>query len=210
MKNETPSLVIPAVASRRGRPRDSSIDSRLILATQRLLLENGYSSLSLERVAAAAGVSRPTLYRRYRSKVELVAAALNQMPALGWQPPDGDTKSQIVWALELFASLGSQVDPWTLLGVVLSEAKRHPEWLEAVRQNLIDPRRRFLKQIVLRGIASGQVSPEVDPDLAVDLLTGPIFMRWIAAGSLPPDWPRSLVDDVWPLLASGIAKDVSS
>ena len=68
-------------ATRAGRPRDPAADRAILDATLHLLAEQGYQAMSIEGVAAASGVSRPTVYRRYASKADLVAAALAGLPS---------------------------------------------------------------------------------------------------------------------------------
>src|SRR6478735_8396043 len=60
-----------------GRPRDPALDEAIILATRARLVRDGYSRMTLGDIAADAGVSRPTIYRRWGGKLELVADALD-------------------------------------------------------------------------------------------------------------------------------------
>lgn len=166
-------------------------------------MERGYSRFSLEAVAAKAKVARPTIYRRYKSKVHLVAAALARLPQLSGQPTaEDDTRTQLNAVLELFLRLEKQLNPWALLGTALAEERRHPEWLDLLRSRLIAPRRALLKEVLMRGVQRGEVREDIDLETAVDLLTGPIFMRRIARGKVPPNWPGALLGAVWPSLSA--------
>src|SRR3989440_840245 len=60
-----------------GRPRDPALDEAIILATRARLVQDGYSRMTIGGIAADAGVSRPTLYRRWNNKFQLVADALD-------------------------------------------------------------------------------------------------------------------------------------
>ena len=73
---------IPSVTPRPGRPRDARNDAAILEATTAILFEKGYAGLTIDGVAAAAGVSRPTIYRRWSSKPELVIAALGDRTGL--------------------------------------------------------------------------------------------------------------------------------
>ncbi len=78
---------------RQGSRRDPAIDSAVLAATRRLLVERGYAATSVEAIATAAGVSRPALYRRWSSKAELVHEAV--FPDLGPEPEEDDLAAEI-------------------------------------------------------------------------------------------------------------------
>ncbi|MFD4957757.1 TetR/AcrR family transcriptional regulator [Microbacterium sp. NPDC058389] len=131
---------------RAGRPRDPEIEEAILDATRSQLLDHGYAALSLTDIAAAAGTSRPAVYRRWRGKDELVHAALR----------DGYDKQRATLApLELdemsgrggFESLICRLDPrridpraLSLFGGVLAESDRQPELLEAMSMYGVGPR----------------------------------------------------------------------
>ncbi len=71
-----------------GRPRDPAADRVMLQATRRVLTDQGYAGMSVEQVASAAGVGKTTIYRRYASKKELTAAAINAVREDWGPPPD--------------------------------------------------------------------------------------------------------------------------
>src|SRR3954452_25625300 len=80
---------------RPGRPRDERVSQAILQAALGQLLERGYGGMSMDGVAAEAGVGKPAIYRRHRNKAELVAAALRSMlPALEL-PDTGSTRDDI-------------------------------------------------------------------------------------------------------------------
>jgi len=78
---------------RQGSRRDPSIDTAVLAATKRLLVERGYAATTIDLIATTAGVSRPAVYRRWRSKAQLVHEAL--FPDLGPEPPADDFAAEI-------------------------------------------------------------------------------------------------------------------
>jgi AcrR family transcriptional regulator len=78
---------------RQGSRRDPSIDSAVMEATRRLLVERGYAATTIDLIANTAGVSRPAVYRRWSSKAQLVHEAL--FPDLGPEPPEDDFVAEI-------------------------------------------------------------------------------------------------------------------
>jgi AcrR family transcriptional regulator len=83
----------PARHRRQGSRRDPAIDEAVLASTRALLVERGYSATTIDLIAATAGVSRPTVYRRWSSKAQLVHEAV--FPDLGPQPPEGDFIAEI-------------------------------------------------------------------------------------------------------------------
>src|SRR6187200_1432991 len=78
---------------RQGSRRDPSIDTAVMAATRRLLVERGYAATTIDLIASTAGVSRPAVYRRWSSKTQLVHEAL--FPDLGPEPPADDFVAEI-------------------------------------------------------------------------------------------------------------------
>src|SRR5262245_56914508 len=86
-----------AVAKRRGRPRDPARDGELLAATLDLLGEEGYARLSIEAVTQRAGVGKPTLYRRWPSKAELVIDAIHSAHRETKIAPPGPVRERLIF-----------------------------------------------------------------------------------------------------------------
>src|SRR5215213_5667334 len=161
------------------RPLDPTIDEALEKATMALLTERGFARMTMEAVAAAAGVGKPAIYRRYRDKASLVAAVITrQLPEL--HPPDlGDTQAELSLAVEQgFPQDGALYVG--LIGGLLAEQERHPELIEAFRRSVLHPRRAVVQTLVERGQARGDLRCDIDPVAAVDLFAGPFLARVFA------------------------------
>src|SRR4051794_24200874 len=112
----------------RGRPRSTEADERILAAALEHLRERGYRELSIERVACAAGVSKATVYRRYRNKADLASAALAEVSSKRFDEPlPGDTRAALVAHLRGFEK-GIATVGIGALGSLLDE--RDPEALE--------------------------------------------------------------------------------
>ena len=125
----------------RGRPRDTRLDASILAAAEHLLEENGYSGMSMESVAAAAGTTVPTLRRRYPNKMDLVAAVIDSLrieplPSRARGPRAG----RVGHPRKLPAKPGAPMAMATL-GSILSEEHRNPLLLERFRTRLLQPRR---------------------------------------------------------------------
>lgn len=186
-----------------GRPRDPELDHRILAATLQLLADGGYDGLTIEAVAASAGVGKATVYRRWSGKEELVVdavAALTEQP----DPVVGaGVRDELVALLEVIrrrsdSSLAGKIFP-RLLGA----SAENPELMKRYRQQVLDPRRRRFADVLQRGVDEGLVRADVDLEHAVDLLVGPMAYRNLIRNDPPPgpELAARIVDDVLLALA---------
>lgn len=152
--------------------------------------------MSVERLATEAGVGKPAIYRRFRTKAEIVAAAiLDELPVL--EVPDvGDTEAE---ARQLWGH-GLPVDglPYiSLIGGLIAEHKRHPELIQAFRDNVLLPRREVGRLVIVRGQERGDIRAELDPILVVDSLVGPYFARVFAGLHTSMAWREQAFQMWW-------------
>jgi AcrR family transcriptional regulator len=186
----------PDGVARIGRPRDPSRDVAIAQATLDLLAEGGYAAVTMEAVAARAGVGKATLYRRFPAKEQLVVDALATLADAVEVPEDAGVRDQLVLLLETVrrkSSLASRILP-RLVG----EAVDNPELMRRYREQVVEPRRERLRAAVRRAIAEGLVRPDVDLDHVLDLLIGPLAYGRLLHPDRDPseDKARRVVDDV--------------
>ena len=182
------------------RPLDRSIDEAIEAATLSLLTERGFARMSMEAVAAVAGVGKPAIYRRYPDKTALVAMVIaNQLPRL--DPPDlGDTRAELWQAFHGMPRDGPSY--LRLIGGLIAEQERHPELIEAFRAVILLPRRAAVLSLVERGQARGDIRSDLDAQWALDALAGPILARVFAGDDTGPAWRRHAFDTWWRAIAT--------
>ncbi len=181
-----------------GRPRSRTADRAILDATLRVLGEQGYAAMSVEGVAAAAGVGKMTIYRRFRDKKELVSAAMSTLVADTGPPPDtGDTRADLVALLRQLQTLLVTSPIFPMAGTLLVEERRHPDLFDRFREAAILPGRARLRTVIERGTRRGDVRPDVDVDAAIDALLGAFFARHLAGLTLSPDALELAVDVIW-------------
>jgi len=181
------------------RPLDPGIGDAIEAATLALLTERGFARMSMEGVAAAAGVGKPAIYRRYRDKAALVAAIIaQQLPEL--DPPDlGDTRAELWLAVEQgFPADGAAYVG--LIGGLIAEQQRHPELIDAFRRSVLHPRRAVARALIERGQQRGDLRGDVNPEAALDLFAGPFLARVFAGLNTGPRWRKSAFATWWDLL----------
>ncbi|WP_143167709.1 TetR/AcrR family transcriptional regulator [Chroogloeocystis siderophila] len=158
-----------------GRPRSIEVHQAILQATLDLLAEFGYQGLSIEAIAARAGVGKATIYRRYNSKEELIAEAIEcnrpqlTIPDTGSLWTDLEEVHKQAAELDL-SPLGRQT-----IAMIISLASTIPQFAEIYWKKYVIPRRKAASIIFKRAKARGEMSPDVDPDLICDLMTGLLF-----------------------------------
>jgi AcrR family transcriptional regulator len=155
----------------------------IVRATLEVLVAEGYRALTMEQVRARAGVGKATLYRRFGSKEELVKAAVAHLHADLATPADtGSVRGDFAVVVEDVLSAARVTGALTFMPRVLAEVAGDPEMHAIFSAALVEPRRRVLETILRRGIERGEIRPDTDLELAVDLIAGPIIYRIIITG----------------------------
>ena len=190
-------------APARGRPRDRGADDRILLAAFEQLVRVGYGGLSMEAVAAEAGVAKTTVYRRYPTKRDLVVAALREETPFPPAPADLPARE----ALERFVrqAITTLIDSGAvrILGSLLVEDQREPGLLDVFRQRILGPRRAIIVAMLQRGIERGEIRPDMDPLVVTEMIAGAVFGHHVILGlTATDDWVDSLVDHVWAAIAA--------
>jgi len=180
-----------------GRPRSRAADAAIMAAALKVLGATGYSGMTIEAVADAAGVGKATIYRRFRSKEDLVSAAVARLTDPGDAPDTGDARRDVI---ELLGSLHQRVATATgapVTAALIVEEKNSPELIRLFRRRVIRPRRLRLKQVLERGVARGEIDPSAALDDVIDVLTGAWFSRYLSGRAVTRDWARKVVAIVW-------------
>ena len=180
-----------------GRPRDASRDPVILDATVALIAERGFSGLRIEDVAATAGASKATIYRRWPSREALVAAALDR--ALTRQVPGPDTGSLRADLLELLehlvAFLATPDGRALLLGA--GQAGAEPARSGPAHTGMVDHRLAMARQVLTRAAERGEIAPGADLDALATLPPALVFFRVLLTDD-PVDHAalERLVDDL--------------
>lgn len=192
-------------AQERGRRRSERSHKAIIAATQKLLVERGYRELTIEGVAARAGVGKQTIYRWWPSRAALVLEAyLAGSEAVLPPPPDsgstrGDVRTLLGW---LIAVLAEPTGGHVVAGLV-SDLQHDPDLAEGFRRDVVPARRRAILAALERGRERGEIRADADAGLAVDALHGAVFYRLLLSGEpLNADFAERLADQVLDGLAA--------
>ena len=167
-----------AATPKRGRPRSEKARHAILEAAAELLLARGLGAVSMDAVAERAGVSKATIYRWWPSKEMLALDALLDWAATS--APARDTGS-------LREDLLALVRPWVreikrqpfgrVIAALVTEAQSDPQFAEAYRTHFVEPRREAMRAAFARAARRGEVPVDLDVEVAVDLIYGPLYHR---------------------------------
>jgi AcrR family transcriptional regulator len=187
-----------------GRPRSERAEKAIIEATLDLLIEEaGVAGVTIEAVAARAGVGKTTIYRRWANKEALIVDALATLKAP--VPPLAG-----VTARDDLIALTQAIRPpgdrrfdcvWNILG----GAAKHPELVRKFQQDVLEPRREVFRGVLRRGVASGEFRGDLDIEVAEAIILGAMTLR---ARSLDRD--RAMPEDFAPRLIDTVLRGFSA
>jgi AcrR family transcriptional regulator len=170
----------PEAGPAAGRPRSEEAHKAILEATLELLVEVGFSALTVEGVATRAGVGKATIYRRWPSKLPLVIEAFSLLPGLE-DVDTGDLVDDLNRMLRSYLQLFNQTALATVLPSLAGERAHNPA-LSELFDPVIKSRRRPLVRALERAVARGELPEDLDLELAADLVVGPIAVRLFFTG----------------------------
>ena len=186
-----------------GRPRSARVDEAIITAVIELLADGTPAeSLSIEAVAAKAGVGKATIYRRWANKdallVDAVASLKGPLPELAGESVRDDLIVLLRPAGRPPMTRAAQVLP-----CLISELKRSP-MLNQVYQRVVEPRRQLMREVLRRGIAGGELRDDMNIEVVMALLVGPMMAQNMFNWNPALDTaklPEQILDTIWPAIA---------
>lgn len=174
-----PSAEIPSTAPK-GRPRSERAERAILEAAVELLDESGLSSMTIEEVAARAGVGKASIYRRWPGKGALALDAFRGEFLAGQRDLDtGSLRSDLLAAVRAWIRAIDGAPTGRTLSGLIAEIQNDPrlaaEWLERV----VAPVRVRRLAMIDRALARGEIPPGSDPDLLLDMAFGPVYHRYL-------------------------------
>ena len=167
----------------RGRPRDSATDLAILRSALNLFIERGVEGTSIEQIAKQAGVGKPSIYRRWSNKEDLIAAAMETLVVeeTGWASPEAiETESPyalVEAAIDSAAATVTTPQYRALVARVFGSAVSHPALMAIYWDRYIAPRRRLAASLLERARQLGTVAADTDFDVAIDMMVGAVTYR---------------------------------
>jgi len=176
-----------------GRPRSEEAHRAILDATLELLVEVGYTALTVEGIANRAGVGKATIYRRWASKLPLVIEAFGLLPSFE-EADTGNLEADLEQMLRSYLGLFNSTPLGAVLPSLAGERAHNPELSEMFTE-VLKSRRQPLIGALQRAVARGELPENTDVDLAADLIVGPIAVRlFFTGGKLHPRIVRPIVE----------------
>lgn len=174
----------PASAKRRaktsprpGRPRSAKANEAILNAAVAMFIAQGFEGMSVEAVAARAGVGKATIYRRWLSKEELVIDAVARIFAEPVTPNTGRVRDDLVESGRELQVLMSASATGEVFPRMAAEVAKYSPLGRLYSERVIRPRRAIFEEALRRGIERGELSKSIDPELAIDHLIGVLLLR---------------------------------
>ena len=181
--------------SRPGRPRSEQSRAAVLRATSELLHEVGMRAMTTEEIASRSGTSKATIYKWWPNKYAVaVEAFLSEMMAESPDPDTGsaheDLRAVLRGLMHFYTGPSGQV-----FAQLIGEGQSDPLVQKELRARLVEPRRDLMRAIWDRGVARGDLRPDVDADAAIDLIIGASIYRLVMGhGSLDDAGADAVID----------------
>jgi AcrR family transcriptional regulator len=169
----------------RGRPRDAALDTAIANATEVVLLSHGYATVNIDRVARLAGTTRAAIYRRAKTRGELIIGLLVSRFGVDPAPDSGSLREDLRIIQELQRNFFNDPVIRAALAGVLSDSHADDELAAVFYERFMAPRRASVAAMLARAGGRGEIPVPAEPSIISDLLTGPLLLRAV----MPPIGP---------------------
>ncbi len=186
----------PPAPRTKGRPRSAAADRAILDAARATLAELGWGGLTMGHVAARAGVAKTTLYRRWPSKNELVVDAVASLFDELEVADLGSLRADIEAVVQQFGALLIRPETQAALLALFAEGTRDPQLRRRIRESIVDPQKRLVRQGRANAQARGELDPDQDEatacqeiDIIYDTIAGAVEHRVLVSGEpLTREW----------------------
>jgi AcrR family transcriptional regulator len=193
-------------SARPGRPRSEQAERAIIEATLDLLVEVGIAALSIEQVAARAGVGKATIYRRWPNKEALIIDAAASLKSPLPEVPGRSIREDLKIIADVMVADQQTARARELYTCFVSEGRRHPDLAKKFTETVIEPRRDYMRSVLRGAVARGELRDDLDVDTMVIATTGSLMyasMVWpqfhLAEGN-----PKGLTDRLVDTILDGL------
>jgi AcrR family transcriptional regulator len=194
MRTET---AVQDAVRRPGRPRSERAEQAILDATLEAIGEYGVDGVRCEDVAARAGVGKATLYRRWPGKEDLLIAAFASLKTPLPQGRGESARADLTAMLDVMAKDADDPRYARQFALLHGEGQRYPRLVARYKEQVVEPRRELIRSALRRGIASGELRPDTDVEIAMLTLTGAVMARGKHDGApAEPGFAARVVDEL--------------
>ena len=164
-------------ARRPGRPRSEQAEQAILDAAIEAVGERGIDGVSCEDVAARAGVGKATLYRRWPGKEDLLIAAFAALKQPLPEPRGESVRDDLVALLAVIAADADDPRFAQQYALLHGAGERYPRLVTRYKEQIIEPRRELVREVLRRGVQTGELRPDIHVEVAMLMLTGAVLAR---------------------------------
>lgn len=169
---------------KKGRPRNVATEQAILAASYDLLLETGFGAVTVEKIAERAKVSKATIYKWWPNKAAVVmdgflSAAMSRLPV----PDTGSVVKDIVIQVTNLARFLTSREG-KVINELIAEGQFDAKLAEEYRLRYFNPRRLDSRRILERGVQRGELKTDIDIEICMDLIYGPVFYRLLITGEV--------------------------
>jgi AcrR family transcriptional regulator len=192
-----PATAVQVAVRRPGRPRSERAEQAILDATLEAIGEYGVDGVRCEDVAARAGVGKATLYRRWPGKEDLLIAAFASLKTPLPQGRGESARADLTAMLDVMAKDADDPRYARQFALLHGEGQRYPRLVARYKEQVVEPRRELIRSALRRGIASGELRPDTDVEIAMLTLTGAVMARGKHDGTpAEPGFAARVVDEL--------------
>lgn len=186
-----------------GRPRSPEVHRAILDSTLALLAELGFERMSIEAIAAHAGVGKTTIYRRWKTKEELVADALSSVKTTPAVPDSGDLRTDVTILADAFATAVRDPLGRRVITLIIDTLTNNPALAERYWERFGALKNDALRAVLTRARERGQLHPDANLDVILDLLSGYVLYQLLVK---PPSQAfQTGIDQVLDIIFHGVA-----
>jgi AcrR family transcriptional regulator len=179
------------------RTPSASAHKKVLDAAIRLIGERGIEGTSMDAIAQLSGVSKATVYKHWKDKDTLCADVVARLRVAPPEFQSGDPRRDLTDLLSHVAMTQRRGRFMKILPKIVAYAAANPKFARALQSNSRGPAVGQVTRILNEAKSMGQLRPDIDPDIAVSLLFGPILHRKMLHNEVPPKLPEQIVDAFW-------------
>jgi AcrR family transcriptional regulator len=197
----------PAISLRRGRPRSAAAQEKILAATAELLSEGGFQAVTMEAVAARAGVAKTTLYRWWPNRAAVALDCVSaRMTPIADGAHAGSYRERFQRQLKATIRLLNGRQGQSILALIGAK-QTDPPLGRAYSEQIARPRRAQTRRMAHQAIEAGELAPGTDADLFLDAIYGPLYYRKVVSGEpVTNDFIDRIVDAAFRAFAPSAAK----
>jgi AcrR family transcriptional regulator len=187
-----------------GRPRDPAIAAAILSAAREVVVEMGYEDTTLAAIARRAGVSIPSIYRRWTSKAELLEEAVLHLDTFAMPQPTGDLRADVKTWVRLFLQVAFEPAARAAVPGLLADYGRDPNTYQRLLTRGELPVRAALEALIANSVAHGQAAPDCDAEAVFDIIRGATFLRALTHADADADlFCDRIAEAVWRMVRAG-------